>query len=160
MFIITVANSCDGMSVVIERMTAMSSMLSPMCGKISLTSTPLWPDFLNLNCDGSGTPPMSFTSWPAYFAMPGFGSHVSMCDGPPCEKMWMTRLALPGNCGACGASGERLVAAWAVPPSDRPEQTREAERAEAHAEAVEELAAGDAEIVCTRLVLGNVHSWE
>ena len=64
-FIISVANSCAGTSVVIERMTAMSSMHSPIFGKISLTSTPLWPDLRKLNTGGSGRPPMSGTSWPA-----------------------------------------------------------------------------------------------
>ena len=52
---------------------------------------------MTLNGAQNGMPPIALTSWPAYFASDGFGSHVSTCDGPPWEKMWMTRFALAGN---------------------------------------------------------------
>ncbi len=95
-----------------ERMTAMSSTHSPTWEKISLTSIPLWPYFLNLNGDGKAAPVLRSvrrfsrgSGWPAYLARSGLGSKVSRCDGPPLAKMWSTRFALAAKCGARGVSG-------------------------------------------------------
>ena len=118
-FIITVANSCAGMSVCIERITATSSMHSPIFGKISLTSTPDLPRLVNLKTVGNGVPPISEMFLSALRASAGFGSHVSMCDGPPCAKMWMTCFAFAEKCGFRGASGDTPVpTALAVPESN------------------------------------------
>src|ERR1700757_3899918 len=45
-FIMIIAGSCFGISVYTDRTTQMSSMHSPIYGKISLTSIPLLPYFL------------------------------------------------------------------------------------------------------------------
>ncbi len=89
-----------GMFVCIERMTQMSSMQLPMCGKMSLTSIPDSPHFLNLNGDISSPPVFRsvFRSapggrWPLYFSSAGFGSNVSTWDGPPFIKRWITCFA-------------------------------------------------------------------
>ena len=101
-----------------------SSTCSARCGKTSLISMPLLPCGANLNGDGNAAPgrvivlSMSLIDLPAYLARAGLGSNVSTCDGPPAMNRWMTCLALPGNCGARGASGERrLASARAVEPA-------------------------------------------
>src|SRR5713101_4050717 len=111
-FMKTVATSCAGMSVYIERMTARSSTSSPNFGKTSLTSIPDLPLRANLNGEAIATPPMPGSSWPSYLASIGFGSKVSTCEGAPWAKMWTTRLALAGKCGDLGASAERGSASW------------------------------------------------
>ena len=90
----------------------MSSMLSATCGKISLTSMPLLPYFLNLKGEGKAAPVLRSVrrlsmgnGLPAYFCSAGFGSNVSTCEGPPLAKIWMTCLALAGKWGALGVSG-------------------------------------------------------
>ena len=103
-FMNTVATSWAGMSVYIERMTAMSSTCSPMPGKISLTGIPDLPIGLNLKGEPIATP-LSPIVFPSIRTSSGFGSHVSMCDGAPCAKMWMTDLAVAGSGGALGARG-------------------------------------------------------
>src|SRR5439155_18227595 len=98
-----------GTSAYIERMTAMSSMHSPTCGKSSLTSMPDCPYFWNLNGDGKAAPVLRSVPrfgrgsiLPAYFSRSGLGLKVSTWLGPPLAKMWMTRFALPGNCDGRG----------------------------------------------------------
>ena len=86
-FMNTVATSCAGMSVYIERMIARSSTCSPSAENTSLTSIPALPHFLNWNGDGIATPFRPGSDWSWYLARTGFGSHVSMCDGAPCAKM-------------------------------------------------------------------------
>src|SRR5258708_3300798 len=105
-FIITVATSWAGMSVYIERMIAMSSTCSPIFGKTSLTGMPERPMGVNLKGEGMATPFMFGRDLPAYLASSGLGSQVSTCEGAPWAKMWITRLALAGNGGSFGASGE------------------------------------------------------
>src|SRR5688572_28096241 len=102
-----------GTSACIERITAMSSMLSATFENNSLTSMPLLPYFLNLKGEGYAAPVLRSVRkfsmgrfLPAYFSNDGFGSNVSTCDGPPLQKMWMTCLALAGKWGCLGASGE------------------------------------------------------
>src|SRR5207245_11340227 len=52
---------------------------------------------------------------PADRCKAGLGSNVSTCEGPPFMKRWMTRLALPGKCGALGVTGETTpTLAWAT----------------------------------------------
>ena len=63
-----------GTSACIERITAMSSMHFAVCGKISLTSVPLWPCRLNVYGQGNAAPVLRSvrrlligSSLPAYF---------------------------------------------------------------------------------------------
>ena len=88
-------------------------MLSATCENNSLTSMPLCPYFLNLKGEGKAAPVLRSvgkfsigSAFPAYLSSDGLGSKVSTCEGPPLAKIWMTRLALPGNWGALGNSGE------------------------------------------------------
>ena len=55
-FIMTVATSCAGMSVCIERITARSSTCAAIAENTSLTSMPDFPYFANLNGDAIATP--------------------------------------------------------------------------------------------------------
>src|ERR1051325_6722178 len=55
-FIITVATSCDGMSVHIDRITASSSMCFPSSGNTELTSMPDVPLRANRKGDPNPTP--------------------------------------------------------------------------------------------------------
>ena len=48
------------------------------------------------------------------------GIKVSTCEGPPLAKIWMTRFALPGNCGALAASGELLAEPALTPNNSEP----------------------------------------
>src|SRR5688500_12653111 len=107
-FMNTVATSCAGMSVYIERMTARSSAWAAVLAKTSLTSKPLWPYFEKLNGEPSAIslPPIVF---PFIRVRAGFGSHVSMWDGAPEAKIWMTDLALPGKWEGRGVSGPIVV---------------------------------------------------
>ena len=118
-FMKTVATSCAGMSVCIERMTAMSSTNSPVLANRLLTSVPLWPIFWNLKGEPMATPPLA-SVLPSILVRKGFGSHVSMCDGAPWAKMWMTALALPGKWGRCGASALPETGAAGAPPKSSP----------------------------------------
>src|ERR1700730_16684162 len=93
-------------------MTHTSSMHSPSLGKISLTSIPLWPHFLNLNGEANRLPVLRSVfklpegiGFPSYFVSIGLGSKVSTCEGPPFRKRKITCLARAGKCGAFGASG-------------------------------------------------------
>ena len=111
-FMKTVATSCAGMSVHIERMTAISSTWLPRLGKTSLTSIPDLPFFSNLNGEAIPMPP-SGRVFPSIRVNVGFGSQVSTCEGAPWAKTWITALALAGKCGARGASGFPAAAAAA-----------------------------------------------
>src|SRR6266853_4024052 len=93
-------------------MTHTSSMHSPSLGKISLTSIPLWPYFLNLNGDASRLPVFRSVfkfpegiGLPSYFVSIGLGSKVSTCDGPPFRNKKITCFARAGKCGDLGANG-------------------------------------------------------
>src|SRR5918911_5388222 len=73
-----------GTSAYIERITQVSSIHSPTLAKISLTSMPLAPHFLNLNGEGKAAPVRRSVrrlgpgrGLPAYFASRGLGSKVS-----------------------------------------------------------------------------------
>ena len=155
------ATSCAGMSVHIERMTAMSSTCSPSFGKTSLTSMPDLPIFVELERRAERQPVMpGDASCPSYFVSAGFGSHVSTCDGPPSAKMWMTCLALAGKCGCFGASGPAIFAPAPAAAPSRPRVDPEAATrgscAEAHARAEQELAAGEDDVVRGRRVFADV----
>src|SRR5205807_2192217 len=110
-FIIISDGSWLGMSLHIERTMQRSSTCSPTFEKISLTSMPLWPNFLNSNGVGNADPVRRSVfsvigiGLPPYLPSDGFGSKVSTCEGPPFMNRWMTRLALAGSGGALGASG-------------------------------------------------------
>ncbi len=91
------------MSVHTERITQMSSMQPPTCGKISLTSIPLCPYFLNVNGDFISAPVLRSVAtsppgsgWPWYLSSIGFGSKLSTCESPPFMNRKMTRLARAG----------------------------------------------------------------
>jgi hypothetical protein len=107
----TVATSWAGMSVYMERTTAMSSTCWPIPGKSSLTSIPDRPMGVNLNGEPMATP-LSPIVLPSIRTSSGFGSQVSMCDGAPWAKMWMTALAVAGRGGGRGARG--------LPPGEGP----------------------------------------
>ena len=121
-------------------------MHSATCGNSSLTSMPLWPYFWNLNGDRNAAPVLrsvlqiaSGSFLPCHLVSSGFGSKVSTCEAPPLAKMWMTRLALPGNAApwaragnrSCGIRGQRGSVAQA---------DGQAQRAEADAAAAEKFA--------------------
>jgi len=103
-FMNTVATSCAGMSVYMERMTAMSSTCWPIPGKSSLTWVPLRPMGVNLKGEPIATP-LSPIGRPSIRTSSGLGSQVSMCEGAPCAKIWITALAVAGSGGALGARG-------------------------------------------------------
>src|SRR5688572_27541558 len=75
-----------------DRSTVNSSITSPTLEKISLTSIPLSPYFLNLKGDGRAAPVLRSVrkvfgiSRPAYFSSAGLGSNVSICEQPPLRK--------------------------------------------------------------------------
>ena len=107
----------------------MSSMCSAVLANSSLTSMPLSPYGWNLNGEGNAAPvfrsvrSVSGSGCPACFASAGLGSNVSTCDGPPLQKKWITRFALPAKCGCFGANG--LAASARFPSShNRPARPR------------------------------------
>ena len=114
-FMKTVATSCAGISVYIERMIAMSSTYWPVLLNTSLTSMPAWPILLNLNGEPMATPPSGIVC-PSIWLSAGFGSQVSTWEGAPWAKMWMTALALAGKGGSRGAMGFVIEGA-SMPPS-------------------------------------------
>src|SRR5262245_33069256 len=89
-FISRIDCSWLGVLACIERMKQTSSTWAAVLAKISLTSMPLCPYFLNLNGDGRAAPvgrsvvrlPCG-SFLPSYFFKSGLGSKVSICDGPP-----------------------------------------------------------------------------
>src|SRR3954447_6248911 len=106
-----------GSSAFIERITAISSMHSPMFGNKSLTSMPLCPYFLNLNGDGNAAPVLRSVlmyspgkGLPAYLSRDGLGSKLSTWEGPPLRKKCTTRLAFAAKGGTFGESGLTLIA--------------------------------------------------
>ena len=118
-FMNTVATSWAGMSVYIERTTAMSSTCWPIPGKSSLTSVPDRPMGVNLNGEPMATP-LSPIVLPSIFTSSGFGSQVSMCEGAPWAKMWMTDFAVAWRGGGRGARG--LAAAEAPLAASGPQR--------------------------------------
>ena len=140
-----------GTSACIERMTAMSSIDSAVSAEELADFDAALAVLAELERRGRARRRSGArwaecrraAAWPAYLSSIGLGSNVSTCDGPPFMKRWMTRLALAGKCGAWGRSGsvEAAVAVW-VPD----EQVAEGERAEAHAAAVEQFAAGEGQV--------------
>src|SRR4051812_31925801 len=80
-------------------MMQQSSMTRAMCGRVELTSMPLWPYLANVSGEGMKPEPLLFLKrspvgcWPANFARAGLGSKVSTCEGPPFMKRKITRLA-------------------------------------------------------------------
>src|SRR2546430_11465527 len=92
-----------------------SSTCSPTCEKISLTSIPLLPNFLNAKGEGNAAPVRRSVfnvigmALPPYWASEGLGSNVSTCDGPPFMKRCSTRFALAGKGGCLGAMGFMAV---------------------------------------------------
>ena len=109
-----------GILVCMERMTQMSSIISPTFGNNSLTSIPASPYLLNLNGDLSNPPVLRSVDksaasgrWPLYLSNAGLGSKVSTCEGPPFINKWMMCLARGAKCGAFGAKGLSLMPAGA-----------------------------------------------
>ena len=93
-------------------MNAISSTFLARCGKISDTSIPLCPYFLNekgLGMSGPGCPWRTTTDsaigWPAYLVRAIFGSNVSTWLTPPLMKSEMTAVARGSKCDGCGANG-------------------------------------------------------
>ena len=92
---------------------------------------------------GRQVPPGS--SLPAYLSSIGLGSNVSTCDGPPFMKRWMTPLGLGGEVRGMRRAADRLTRRWLFgAPRSR---VAECERAEAHAAAVEQFAAGEGQVI-------------
>ena len=56
----------------------------------------------------------SSTRRPWFFSRAGLGSKVSTWEGPPSQKMWMTRFALGSKCGCFGVRGEFSAGVCAV----------------------------------------------
>ena len=76
--------------------------------------SPLWPQFLNFQGDFIRPPvlPAAKVSGclmgnglPSLASRYGFGSKMSIDEGPPCMKRKTTRLARAGNMGGLGISG-------------------------------------------------------
>ena len=133
-------------------MTAMSSIDSATCGEqMSLTSMPLWPYLRNLNGDGKRGAGLPLGAQVAAgqrlgrrtLASAGLGSNVSTCDGPPFMKRWMTCLALAGKCGDARQQRIRRRGRRVCAPSH---QVAQRQRAEAHAAALQQLAAGEGQM--------------
>src|SRR5947209_3969345 len=89
-FISRIDCSWLGVLACIERRKHISSTWAAVRGKISLTSMPLRPCFVNLNGDGRAAPVARSvvrlpdgSVLPSYFFSSGLGSKVSTCDGPP-----------------------------------------------------------------------------
>ena len=80
----------------------MSSTQFPTCENSSLTSVPDSPYFWNSNGEPKILLPMLKTvvgvsigiGWPWFLLRRGFGSKVSICDGPPSMNRNMTDFAL------------------------------------------------------------------
>ncbi len=74
-----------------ERITAISSIISAVRGNIELTGIPLCPYLLNSKGEGKTFPlllnwvrsTLTGMGWPANFVRVGLGSNVSMCETPP-----------------------------------------------------------------------------
>ena len=103
-FMNTVATSCAGMSVHIERMTARSSAYSAVFAKALLTSSPLFPYFWKVKGEPRAIS-LPRIVLPSIRESVGFGSQVSRWEGAPWAKMWMTALALPAKWEGFGARG-------------------------------------------------------
>ena len=88
---------------------ARSSTIPATFGNSSLTSAPLSPCCLNSNGDAIRSPPRrgnemmrglaNGRGFPLSRLRTGFGSNVSMCDGPPNMNSMITRFAFGGKWG-------------------------------------------------------------
>src|SRR6185369_17985860 len=101
------------MSVCMERMTQMSSIIEPSLGNRLLTSMPLWPYRLNSKGDIIRLPVLRSVfglpiglGLPLYFVSAGLGSNESTCESAPLRNRKTTRLAFGAKCGCFGASGD------------------------------------------------------
>src|SRR3954462_5656298 len=101
-------------SPTMERITHRSSAHSRIFGNRSLMGRPLWPAFLNFQGDYIKPPVLPAakvsgclmgSGLPSLASRYGFGSNVSMEEGPPCMKRKITRLARAGNMGGLGING-------------------------------------------------------
>src|ERR1043166_831423 len=99
-----------------ERITAMSSTHSAVCGSQSETQMPLWPCCFHARFEPSSgelcspievstLPKLSGKRWPASSLSFGFGSKRSMWLGPPSMKRKITLLAFAGKCPDFAARG-------------------------------------------------------
>src|SRR5258708_31687533 len=94
-----------------DRITHSSSACSATFEKISLTSVPHCPYFLNAKGDPNAAPVRRSVlsvigiGLPENFVSDGFGSNVSTRDGPPFMKRRNTRFAFAGTRGDFGATG-------------------------------------------------------
>ena len=108
-FIMTVATSCAGMSVHIERMTAMSSTCSPIFGNTSLSSMPDWPFFANVNGDRIATPLIPVQRLPIVFRQsPVWGQRCRCARVRPAQRYGQRVLPSAGKGGALGVSEEKI----------------------------------------------------
>src|SRR5215831_15440998 len=93
-----------------------------MFGKRSLIGRPLCPQFLNFHGDFIKPPVLPEnesgclmgSGLPSLASRYGFGSKVSIDDGPPCMKRKMTRFARAGNIGGFGDNGSAAASARAT----------------------------------------------
>jgi hypothetical protein len=115
-FMNTVATSWAGMSVYMELITAMSSTWAPTLVKSSLTGIPDRPIGVNLKGEPIATPP-SASVLPSIRRSSGLGSQVSMWDGAPWAKIWMTVFAFAAKWGGLGARGLKGWATTGPAPS-------------------------------------------
>src|SRR5206468_11490754 len=96
-----------------ERTIAMSSTQAATCGNSSLTSAPDWPCLLNLYGDARILLLMLNTvagvsngiGCPFSLSSRGFGSKVSICEGPPSMNRKIADLAFGAKWGDFGARG-------------------------------------------------------
>ena len=90
-----------------------SSATLGRCCHNSLIGMPLFPVGRNFHGDASRLPRLAKVTrvrgkdgcLPSFFCNNGFGSNRSTCEGPPCMKRKITRLARGAKCGLRGASG-------------------------------------------------------
>ena len=132
------------MSLVIERITQRLSACFATFGNSSLTSRPDCPCCANLNGEAKMFPARALctgcrrsliesgSGLPSSFVSCGFGSKVSICDGPPFMNRWMTRLIFAGKCGcftdigfkSAASSAARRKSEAASAPRPKPERWR------------------------------------
>ena len=95
----------------------MSSTWRATFGNSSLTSMPLWPWGRNFHGEASSLPVSANCtrgfangrSFPSSAVSFGFGSNVSMCDGPPFMNMKITRRARAGRWNPAGGPAAMLA---------------------------------------------------
>src|ERR1700716_549067 len=101
-----------------ERITQISSMHSPRLEKISLSSIPLCPNFLNWKGEFNRLPVFRSVfklgvgiGWPLCLVSIGVGMHLPTWLGPPLSSRRITRLALGAKFLARTSSGLRDTSA-------------------------------------------------